>query len=395
MFFIENIQYLSLLFLLASLLVYFISGINLIFSCIMLLNPYVSALLCFLKIFIGYLVEDRGRLNKKGLLTFLIVVSISIVPYFDSVFNLRTFAQFIQFLILVFVLTVLILPEKAVIKKPISLLKNLRFSCLILAIVKIYASIVGVQDFFLFGKNEDAMLLVLIGAVSSLYLYFRKNSFWVVFDFLILVFAINLYESRSALFFIFLIPFFVFFCLLYSDKDRGLNKIYILLFILFSLASLLLSLDFIFSKFGLDQANNYSNLERLGMYFFTYDYMFSGNYFGVGIGNLDIAMEEMYSEKYILAIYPHPHSSILRFSLELGVVGFLLYFLFVLYLFKLSLSLLKYERYIGTVIFVFTLSILYFSLFDSIFYSFFRGILTALMLCTLISLKKITLNIGG
>ncbi|WP_430929720.1 O-antigen ligase family protein [Pseudoalteromonas rubra] len=201
------------------------------------------------------------------------------------------------------------------------------------------------------------------------------------------MYAISLYESRSALFFIMITPFIVIFGSVFKDKERILNKIYLISFFLIFFVISFFSIDYVISAFGLDQTNNYSNLERLGMYIFTYDFIFSGNYLGLGIGNLDLAMESMYVNKYILDVYPHPHSSFLRFTLELGLLGVAAYSFFLIYLLKISFNILAIDKCIGTLLLFFSSSIFYFSLFDSIFYSFFRGIVCLLVLCAFVSLK--------
>ncbi|WP_416365173.1 O-antigen ligase family protein [Pseudoalteromonas sp. PPB1] len=387
MFLLENIQLLSALVLIASFLVYFTTGINFIFSIVMLLNPYVAALLCFSKIFFNYFNFNKVSFSRKNIIFFLLIMSLLFIPYFFSVFNARAMTQLVQFLILSFIFIVFIMSGKPIIRNPSLLLNNLRYSCIILCLLKVVSIFLGVDDFYMFGKNEDAMLIVLAGLGSSLYFYLRNKSYSIIFDFIIYMYAISLYESRSALFFIIVTPFIVIFGSVFKDKERILNKIYLISFFLIFFVISFFSIDYVISAFGLDQTNNYSNLERLGMYIFTYDFIFSGNYLGLGIGNLDLAMESMYVNKYILDVYPHPHSSFLRFTLELGLLGVAAYSFFLIYLLKISFNILAIDKCIGTLLLFFSSSIFYFSLFDSIFYSFFRGIVCLLVLCAFVSLK--------
>lgn len=385
---IENIQFFATFILLASSILYLITGVNFIFICVMLLNPYIAALLCFSKINLNYFVLNKGRFNLKNILVFIAFIAVLFIPYFDSTFSHRTANQLIQFLILSFIFIVLFSSGRPIIKKPDVLLRNLKYSCLILCIIKILSNFIGNADFYMFGKNEDAMLLIFGGVGSSLYFLLRKATWCATIDFAIYFYSISLYESRSALFFMVIIPFIIVFSSVYAGKEKFINKIYIFSFFFLTLLIGILSFELVVSSFDLNQKNNYSNLERLGMYFYTFDSILSGNYLGIGIGNLDLAMEEMYAKQYIFDIYPHPHSSFLRFSLELGLLGLFIYSAFIFYLLRVSFLTLTKDKCKGTLLLVFSTSVFYFSLFDSIFYSFFRGGFTLLILCTLISLKR-------
>ena len=166
-------------------------------------------------------------------------------------------------------------------------------------------------------------LLLLITTIAiPLYLY--KSIFLRILIGSLGFWAIYMNESRSVMVLSFVI------IIMWLLKDRSFfTKILLgivggyIAYILFSavVMSQIYDTSSIFSL--LNYENNFSNLERLNLLFYSYD-LFLAKPEGHGIGSsYSLFINNSYT---IVDTYPHPHNTLAFFAVELGLIGIIIYF---------------------------------------------------------------------
>ncbi|WP_370661066.1 O-antigen ligase family protein [Psychrosphaera algicola] len=177
------------------------------------------------------------------------------------------------------------------------------------------------------------------------------------------------YESRASLGMVFIS--------LFSFLIASLSNFKLMRVIWFFLISCCLAVLFLSSLSGFqelfqsttDLERNHSNIERMSMYLFTIEYLFSDTQ-SYGLGNLGLAMADMKRAGVIYGVYPHPHSSYLRFALEFGWTGIIGLCSFYIFLIIKSLRLYKVAPREAIILIIATFNLIVFSFVGCIFFHF-------------------------
>jgi len=115
----------------------------------------------------------------------------------------------------------------------------------------------------------------------------------------------------------------------------------------------------IFSVVNLE--DNTSNLERLALLRTSYE-VFTSEPFGLGLGSGD----EIF---YLNHGVPHPHNTLALFSVEMGVIGILLYFVMLVILLRMLIAGLIFRYESGFPLFIVPLAVILYSIADPIQYN--------------------------
>jgi O-antigen ligase len=335
-------------------------------------NPYAAGFILAVKIFKNINISRRALLI---FLVFMIALLASIMPRLNIDF--QTVMQFTQLSILVFFVTHIAFSRNinSIFNKA-KIIKSLLLSVTLLAILKIIAYFLGYEDFKINGLNEDSFFLVILGVFCGI-MFFKKVTLFSFFYCFILFYSLFLYESRSALIML-LIPFIVFPYIYKKYVGIIVTILAIIIFINFFNEFITLFAQLF------DVEKNHSNMERFNMYVYSYNFLIGSEPI-YGAGNLSLAMRDMKAEGVILGEYPHPHSVVLRFLLEMGYMGLAILTLFYIWIFQKFLKQYALNKKIAFLILIYLIYLILFGFVNSIFYSFYRGVVTIFILFLLTS----------
>jgi len=373
----------------SSILVIFIFLLDLVYgksnalSIVFFANPYIAGLLLYFTIF-QKSVSNLGATFKVSisyLILFFLIIALVISEYFVVSVSVRTTVQLLQFIMIISVIFFIILPNNASFQNVVSIIHSLHISILLLCFAKVVSYAMGYKEFSRFGQNEDAFIIVIIGMFAN-FLVFNRISLLSVSSLFFMVFSIYLYESRAALaiavlsvLLILTVSFFK-----YSFLKSFFVGMVLFTFILFMFFNFFSGQLYLLELF--DVSRNHSNIERASMHIFTYNYLLSGQDI-YGLGNLNNAMEDMQKTGLIEGVYPHPHSTYLRFSLELGwagLIGIITFYSVLVYKFK---RLYGFNKRLAWVYLLLVFDLIVFSFVECIYFSFFRAS------CVLISISLV------
>ena len=360
---IELVPLVSTVFLLAALVIdlRFKKDFSLIF--VLTSTAYASGLLLYIKACTRLV---RVQSVRRSSLILALLVSLPILSqYLFSDVTFRTLSQFIQFSAMI--MLILLSSSKGRGDGPDAKTLSAMFciSAVALSVFKIVSEYAFELNFKINGANEDSFFLGLVGIISGM-LRFQRCSAVSFLYFSLLLWAIYLYESRAGfLIGCFAISIFALRVLTWRQRSFAF---------LFAGAALYLSSGwFVGLSDLLDVERNFSNIERLAMYIYGAEFLFS-EHPGYGLGNVSLAMADMHSSGITELFYPHPHSTYLRFILELKWWGAAFLALGIALLVK---SLRKISSEVGEdggIEFAFLATLILWALVESIFYSFYRGI---------------------
>lgn len=351
----------------------------------LLSNPYVAGLIMYFTLFVEYLMNKNRKfyLSRSMLLFYVMLLCVIIANYNTKNISFRTIIQFTQFCLILLSICFMIFSKRNYLTNVNHKIKCLLISCVLITMLKFCTLIIGIDQFSINGENEDSFLIVILGFILG-FVYFERVSVSCILFYAFMAFGLFLYESRSAQAVAFLT--FIGFLIAAASKFKLSRFIIYILFCLLLLVIILPNVESfnVFLQRTTDLERNHSNIERVSMYLFTFKHLISGadNF---GLGNLDLAMDEMRKTGFILGDYPHPHSSYIRFALELGwggLVGLIIFY--VALLFK-SIKIYKKVPKIGIILFIITTNLIVFSFIDSIFFSFFRASASILAIALIIS----------
>ena len=360
----------------------------------LLSNPYVAGLIMYFTMFIDSFINKNRKfyLSKATLLCYTIILCTILASYFSKSITLRTAIQLTQFCLILLGVCFVIFSQSNYLSNASDKIKYLLMSCVLITTIKLCAVILGIDQFSMNGQNEDSFLIVIFGFILG-FVYFErvnaKSTAFYAFIFLGLI----LYESRAAQAVAFMSLFGFLIAAMSKFKLARLIIFFAFCFLLLIIViSNVESLQF-FLQTTTDLERNHSNIERVSMYLFTFKYLISGAD-SFGLGNLGLAMEEMRIAGIISGDYPHPHSSYLRFALELGWGGLLGLVFFYVALISKSLKIYKKAPKIGIVLFIATTSLIIFSFVDCIFFSFFRASASILAIALIIAAASPNLRLS-
>ena len=329
-------------------------------------NPYVSAfsLVSALLIRANHLLKPK--VNKSILFLFLLWFGYGLALSIKG-FTITFFSELFQ-LFLAFSLLIYIVNYASNFRSLKQILTGLIFSGVLLASFEIIISIFNleIRTLSYIGNNPanySAFFLLITTIAIPLYLY--KSIFLRILIGSLGFWAIYMNESRSVMVLSFVV------IIMWLLKDRSFfTKILLgivggyIAYILFSavVMSQIYDTSSIFSL--LNYENNFSNLERLNLLFYSYD-LFLAKPEGHGIGSsYSLFINNSYT---IVDTYPHPHNTLAFFAVELGLIGIIIYFYLFLTLFltaqKISNKKLK-ELSMCLI-----LALAFFSIADVIFYN--------------------------
>jgi len=351
-------------------------------------NPYVSGIIMYFSLFREYVFRKSIKLkfNVRFLCVFFTSIILVIIGYFSKHLDLRTVTQLSQFFLIFASICFVVFSNKNFICEPNKKIISLMFSTMLICLIKFSSVFIGISNFNMNGQNEDSFLIVIIGCICG-FLYYRKITFSAVLYFLIITLALFFYASRAAqaMAFVSCIAYFV-----AVFTKFNINKM-----IFWFVAFLIVLLMFLFTIDGVqvyvaantDMERNHSNIERMAMYIYTYDFLLS-SFESYGLGNVGLAMNDMRTAGVISGEYPHPHSSYLRFSLEFGFIGLigicLLYFMLLIK----SVKMYTFAPREGIIFIIAIVNLIVFSFVGSIFFSFYRASAVILSLSLILSVYK-------
>lgn len=352
---------------------------------VLIASPYLSGLVMYFSIFRRVLTVKGVifHLSKSYTLLFGLLLAVLLVSYFDKPMSVKTILQLVQFILILVVVIFVILSAKSFIYKPMRLLDSLLLATVFICIIKISAVALGVNQFNFNGQNEDSFLIVLIG-VSSGFIKFQKIRFLSFCYFSVLFLALYFYESRSA-------QALAFFSLaIYLGSALLRYRFKRMMFfggIVFSILVMVFGSSDIVQSYlaGItDLERSHSNLERFSMYLYTYNFLLSGGEL-YGLGNVTSAMGDMKTAGAVVMDYPHPHSTYLRFSLELGWAGIIGLLSFYFWVLIKTRSIYLINKRLGVIWLIMSINLIIFSFVGCIFFSFFRAsgilLMLSLVLC--------------
>jgi O-antigen ligase len=173
----------------------------------------------------------------------------------------------------------------------------------------------------LIGRNEGAFVLVCVGLIPSLWLMQKLTGYKKILLFLNLISitsAIALASaSRSGLSAV-IVSFVVYLFLKFYHR---LRIWYVLIFLALVLGFFFLYWEFIY--FYLIPEVSYSNAERYAMLEGSYWLFTEKPFFGWGWGSVERMMIKM---RLTSVDWIHPHSSLARFAVEMGISGLIVLF---------------------------------------------------------------------
>ena len=384
----------ELITVIASLLMFFFFIFDIIFKKNIALrfsiisNPYVSGLIMYISIFRGILETKNTsfKLNTLLLLVFLLVIPAVFLGYIERPVSFRPIIQIVQFFLILIVVTFIILASKNLIPKPQNILDSLIISTLLICMLKIFSVALGLSEFNINGQNEDSFLIVIVG-LSCGFLIFQEKMLTTFLYFLLIIISLYLYASRAAqvLAFISIIGYLT--SVFYAYKFSRIFAFYIVITVITIYVLNRTELIYEILTGVTDLEENHSNAERVAMYLYTFDFLLSDN-FVYGLGNVNLAMDDMREAGVIVGEYPHPHSTYLRFALEfgwLGIVGVSIFYLALLYK---SRCIYNQNKNLGIIFLIASLNIILFSFVGCVFFSFYRASAVILILTLIISLNK-------
>lgn len=336
-------------------------------------NPYASALIILAKVLQRTLPALRLRL--LAIACFLLTILVTLSVYYWSTIGARTVVQYVQFILLLLVILVSLASTNNHNHNVDSLVKGIAGSALLLSLCKIFDAIFFEGDFKVNGLNEDAFLLSISGLISGM-LLFQKFTFRSLVYFGTILGAVYVYESRAAL--VIGSSSLVLFAL---GTGRFKRKAAIMLlsvaaFFYYEFASFFVEL--------IDVSRNFSNIERLAMYAYTLNFMVS-EASPYGVGNVGVAMQDMYNQGVTTLLYPHPHSTYLRFMLELKWISVAMLTLFGVSTFALAKKIERTNPRCYIIYWISIFCLVCFCFVDSVFYSFYRGILFLFILFLIVN----------
>jgi hypothetical protein len=175
------------------------------------------------------------------------------------------------------------------------------------------------------SENYTSFYLVMTTIVIPLF-FFNKKSFLYFFVVIIGFYAIYLNESRAMMLLalLFVTKEFVSFKNIYMKIAASLIAFLVILYILLTFDSALIyEPTSVFSILNFE--NNFSNLERLNLLLYSFE-LVNNNVFGYGIGSsYDLFVN---NSATVNEHYPHPHNTLAFLSVELGIVGIIIYIYF-------------------------------------------------------------------
>jgi O-antigen ligase len=349
-------------------------------------NPYISAGSLLLSLLIRFREIFKSKVNKSILIISVIWLGYGLIVGLVN-FSMTFVSEYIQ-LIISILLVVYIYNIINTKKQLLIILKYIMISGLLLSVFEI----------FIFIANIDTKTLSFIGRVPDNYtafylvistiilpLFFIKRNKISIYIIPIGFFAIYINESRAMMLL----------ALLFISKSLiSFNKKYFKILII---GMLLIILSYIYVNFDsaliyqkkslysvLNFENNYSNLERLNLLFYSYE-LFNNNSFGYGLG----ASHEIFTNNplTIAQVYSHPHNTIAFLAVELGIVGILLYICFFNSMIK-SIKRVNDIRF-KKITLDLTLALFLYSLVDALFYNGILMLIVFMLYGIVLSAQKI------
>lgn len=329
-------------------------------------NPYVSAGSLLLSLTIRFQDIFKSKVNKPLFILSIIWLGYGLIIGIAH-FSFTFLSEFIQLVIAIMFL-IYVYHTINTQKQLIILLKYIMISGIILSLFEIV----------LFFIHKDINTKSFIGSIAENYtsfyllissivlpLFFSKKNFIWIFVIPLGFFAIYINESRAMMLLalLFITKEFIAFHSIYFKIFAGSVVTFILVYLYITFdVSLIYDPNSIFSVLNFE--NNFSNLERLRLLFYSYD-LFVSNPFGYGLGS---SYSLFFNNSVtIIKHYPHPHDTLAFLSVELGIVGILLYIYFFYSMLKSVRAICNSK--IKKVSFNIMLGLFLYSLVDVLFYN--------------------------
>lgn len=173
---------------------------------------------------------------------------------------------------------------------------------------------------------------LIITLVASFLLFLKtKNKFCLFFVICLQLMALFFTFSRSAWISFALLLFFIFIYFIKEKKEFWQkNKFYFYFLIVFIISLFLIFSPFVSSRLDLESiSTRRSSEERIGLLSESKNIFFENYLLGVGVSNYTLASFELYPDKNSWEYQP-VHNVFILFLVELGILGTVLFLLFIL-----------------------------------------------------------------
>lgn len=302
--------------------------------------------------------EISSNLFLKYFSLFFLAASISTLVALNKIESLVRLTDFFTILITI-ILSTFILSKKYIKVNFLIVLFTISLILDVFACLNLYRILTANSDYnynlaneirgFYGNKNITAAALA-FKIPFALQLFFNKKKFYIKFLLLILIllafFVIFLLTARAVFVSIALCGIFL---LVSSAIGYFLHKNFHYLKPLAYIAPLLLALTFFNLVEGNDESLNIQNRvdlivegdesisQRVRFYSHAIKQFSLTPFLGVGVGNWKIESIKYDSENIYSYVVPYfAHNDFLEILAETGIIGFIPYFLFILYIFKIS-----------------------------------------------------------
>ena len=349
-------------------------------------NPYVSAGSLLFALIIRF--QDIFKYKIKNLIFILSSIWLGYGLIIGlKYFSLTFLSEYIQ-LVIAILLLIYLYHSINTKKQLLNIFKYMMYSGIILAFFEIIIFLIDqdINTSSLVGRVADnycSFYLVISTIILPLY-FMKENKIW-IFDILFGFYAVYINESRAMMLLsiLFLVKQFISFNSIYFKILMSTIMLVVINYIYITFdASLIYDPNSIYSVLNFE--NNFSNLERLNLLFFSYD-LFINNPFGYGLGS----SYDLFTNNPLTVndFYPHPHNTFAFLAVEQGLIGILIYFYFFYSLFKSVNNI--YDLKIKKLVFNIALALFLYSLVDVLFYNGILMLIIFMLYGTVLASSKV------
>jgi hypothetical protein len=329
-------------------------------------NPYVIAGSLLLSLLVRFQDIFKSKINKSLFAVCIIWLAYGLIIGISN-FSFIFVSEYIQ--LIISILFLLYIYHTINTKKDLlSILKFIMLSGILLSLFEIIIFLldldINTKSFIgRIAENYTAFYLLISSIVIPLF-FMKINKLW-IFVVILGVYAIYINESRAMMLLavLFILKEFISFNNIYFKIIITVlfATIIAYLFLTFD-TSLIYDPNSIYSVLNFE--NNFSNLERLKLLYYSYQ-LFINNLFGYGLGSSYSLFFD--NPVTIIKYYPHPHNTVAFLSVELGVIGVLLYIYFFTSMYRSvkKINMIIYKKLIFNII----LALFLFSIVDVLFYN--------------------------